>query len=76
MKCMKSKMGILTEPRTESGKLVKFVTKWEKSMCYFLYIIGIFWLINLANPDVHDCNYLIHNNYFYLKSFLKSGAVI
>lgn len=50
-------MGILTEPKTGSGKLVKFIMKWEKPMCYFLYIAGIIWLINLANPDVHDCKY-------------------
>lgn len=51
-------MGLLTDPRAGTGKLIKLVLKWEKPLCFILYIGGIIWLMLLALPAFNDSKFL------------------
>lgn len=50
-------MGLLTDPRAGSGKIIKFLLKWERPLCFFLYISGIVWILLLALPIFNDSKY-------------------
>ncbi|XP_076663317.1 glycosylphosphatidylinositol anchor attachment 1 [Andrena cerasifolii] len=54
-------MGLLTDPGAESGKIVKFLLKWERSLCCLLYISGIIWILLLALPMFNDNTYFSEN---------------
>ncbi|XP_043786986.1 glycosylphosphatidylinositol anchor attachment 1 protein [Apis laboriosa] len=54
-------MGLLTDPRAGSGKIIKFLLKWEQPLCYFLYISGIIWMLLLALPVFNDNTYFSEN---------------
>jgi hypothetical protein len=50
-------MGLLTDPRAGNGELAKLILKWEKPLCYLLYIAGIIWTMLLALPYFNDSMY-------------------
>ncbi|XP_024943463.1 glycosylphosphatidylinositol anchor attachment 1 protein isoform X2 [Cephus cinctus] len=54
-------MGLLTDPRTGNGKIIKFVLQWEKWLCFFMYIGGIIWTMLLALPVFNDSTYFSEN---------------
>ncbi|CAL7943658.1 unnamed protein product [Xylocopa violacea] len=54
-------MGLLTDPRAGSGKIIKFVLKWERPLCLLLYISGIIWILLLALPAFNDNTYFSEN---------------
>ncbi|KAK1132162.1 hypothetical protein K0M31_016288 [Melipona bicolor] len=54
-------MGLLTDPRAGSGKIIKFLLKWERPLCFFLYISGIVWILLLALPIFNDNTYFSEN---------------
>ena len=59
-------MGLLTDPRAENGKVIKFVLQWEKIICYTLYFTGIIWSMLLALPNFNDStfpNSIVETNY-------------
>lgn len=43
-------MGLLTDPRAGTGKIIKLLLKWEKPLCLVLYVGGVIWLMLLALP--------------------------
>lgn len=47
-------MGLLTDPRAGNGDMAKFILKWEKPLCYILYILGIGWMMLLASPYINE----------------------
>jgi glycosylphosphatidylinositol transamidase len=47
-------MGLLTDPRAGTGKIIKLILKWEKPLCFVLYISGLVWLMLLALPAFND----------------------
>ena len=47
-------MGLLTDPRAENGKIIKFILQWEKMICYLLFVVGITWMVLLALPNFND----------------------
>jgi len=47
-------MGLLTDPRAGTGKIIKLMLKWEKPLCFVLYISGLVWLMLLALPAFND----------------------
>jgi len=47
-------MGLLTDPRAGTGKIIKLLLKWEKPLCFVLYIGGVVWLMLLALPAFND----------------------
>lgn len=51
-------MGLLTDPRTGTGKVIKLLLKWENQLCFLLYFGGVIWTLLLAVP------YLTENTYF------------
>lgn len=51
-------MGLLTDPRAGTGKLIKLLLKLEKPLCFALYAGGIVWLILLALPAFNDSKFL------------------
>lgn len=68
-------MGLLTDPRTGTGKMIKFILRREKLLCFLLYISGIIYTMMLAVPIFNDRknNFLIKiiNEWSYqLKSLL------
>ncbi|OAD57552.1 Glycosylphosphatidylinositol anchor attachment 1 protein, partial [Eufriesea mexicana] len=54
-------MALLTDPRAGSGKIIKFLLKWEQPLCFFLYISGIVWILLLALPMFNDNTYFSEN---------------
>ncbi|CAL1688980.1 unnamed protein product [Lasius platythorax] len=54
-------MGLLTDPRAGTGKLIKLLLKLEKPLCFALYAGGIVWLILLALPAFNDNTYFSEN---------------
>ncbi|XP_033222343.1 glycosylphosphatidylinositol anchor attachment 1 protein [Belonocnema kinseyi] len=54
-------MGLLTDPRTENMKLVKFILKWEKYLTFLMYLGGIVWTFLLATPTFSDNTYFSEN---------------
>ncbi|XP_017881920.2 glycosylphosphatidylinositol anchor attachment 1 protein [Ceratina calcarata] len=54
-------MGLLTDPRAGSGKIIKFLLKWERPLCGLLYISGIVWILLLALPTFNDNTYFSEN---------------
>lgn len=64
-------MGLLTDPTTGSGKIIKFLLKRERPLCFFLYISGIVWILLLALPIFNDSKYEI-----VLSKSTKLGYVI
>ncbi|XP_033339508.1 glycosylphosphatidylinositol anchor attachment 1 [Megalopta genalis] len=54
-------MSLLTDPRAGSGKIIKFLLKWERPLCFLLYISGIIWLLLLALPAFNDNTYFSEN---------------
>lgn len=47
-------MGLLTDPRTGTGKMIKFILRREKLLCFLLYISGIIYTMMLAVPIFND----------------------
>lgn len=47
-------MGLLTDPRAGTGKIIKLLLKWEKPLCFILYVTGVIWLMLLASPMFND----------------------
>lgn len=47
-------MGLLTDPRAGTGKVIKLMLKWEKPLCFALYAGGVLWLMLLALPAFND----------------------
>jgi len=47
-------MGLLTDPRAGTGKIIKLLLKWEKPLCFVLYVGGIICLMLLALPAFND----------------------
>ncbi|XP_003707027.1 glycosylphosphatidylinositol anchor attachment 1 [Megachile rotundata] len=54
-------MGLLTDPRAGSGKIIKFLLKWQRPLCFFLYISGVIWILLLALPVFNDNTYFSEN---------------
>ncbi|XP_031784449.1 glycosylphosphatidylinositol anchor attachment 1 protein isoform X1 [Nasonia vitripennis] len=54
-------MGLLTDPRAGNGEMAKFILKWEKPLCYILYILGIGWMMLLASPYINENTYYSEN---------------
>ncbi|KYN22789.1 PREDICTED: glycosylphosphatidylinositol anchor attachment 1 protein [Trachymyrmex cornetzi] len=54
-------MGLLTDPRAGTGKIIKLLLKWEKPLCFVLYIGGVVWLMLLALPAFNDNTYFSEN---------------
>ncbi|XP_015186260.1 PREDICTED: glycosylphosphatidylinositol anchor attachment 1 protein [Polistes dominula] len=54
-------MGLLTDPRAGTGKLIKFFLKREKQLCFLLYIGGIICTMILAVPAFNDHTYFSEN---------------
>ncbi|XP_076661414.1 glycosylphosphatidylinositol anchor attachment 1 [Halictus rubicundus] len=54
-------MSLLTDPSAGSGKIIKFLLKWERPLCFLLYISGIIWLLLLALPAFNDNTYFSEN---------------
>ncbi|XP_033356701.1 glycosylphosphatidylinositol anchor attachment 1 protein [Bombus vosnesenskii] len=54
-------MGLLTDPTAGSGKIIKFLLKRERPLCFFLYISGIVWILLLALPIFNDNTYFSEN---------------
>ncbi|XP_076247523.1 glycosylphosphatidylinositol anchor attachment 1 [Calliopsis andreniformis] len=54
-------MSLLTDPRAGSGKIIKFLLKWERPICFLLYISGIIWILLLALPAFNDNTYFSEN---------------
>lgn len=50
-------MGLLTDPRAGTGKIIKLLLKWEKPLCFILYVKGIVWLMLLALPMFNDSTF-------------------
>ncbi|XP_012526778.2 glycosylphosphatidylinositol anchor attachment 1 protein [Monomorium pharaonis] len=54
-------MGLLTDPRAGTGKIIKLLLKWEKPLCFVLYVGGVIWLTFLALPAFNDNTYFSEN---------------
>ncbi|XP_032670206.1 glycosylphosphatidylinositol anchor attachment 1 protein [Odontomachus brunneus] len=54
-------MGLLTDPRAGTGKIIKLLLKWEKLLCFTLYAGGVIWLMLLALPAFNDNTYFSEN---------------
>ncbi|XP_051172002.1 glycosylphosphatidylinositol anchor attachment 1 protein [Leptopilina boulardi] len=54
-------MGLLTDPRAGNMKLIKFILRWEKSLCFLMYLGGIVWTMLLATPTFSDNTYFSEN---------------
>ncbi|CAK9801470.1 Glycosylphosphatidylinositol anchor attachment 1 protein [Anthophora quadrimaculata] len=54
-------MGLLTDPRAGSGKVIQFLLKWERPLCFCLYVSGIVWILLLALPVFNDNTYFSEN---------------
>ncbi|XP_054015278.1 glycosylphosphatidylinositol anchor attachment 1 protein [Hylaeus anthracinus] len=54
-------MGLLTDPRAGPGKVIKLLLKWERPLCFLLYISGIAWILLLALPTFNDNTYFSEN---------------
>lgn len=54
-------MGLLTDPRAGNMKLMKFILRWEKSLCFLMYLGGIVWTMLLATPTFSDNTYFSEN---------------
>ncbi|KAL6258953.1 hypothetical protein P5V15_008879 [Pogonomyrmex californicus] len=54
-------MGLLTDPRAGTGKIIKLLLKWEKPLCFVLYAGGVIWLMLLALPAFNDNTYFSEN---------------
>lgn len=54
-------MGLLTDPRAGTGKMIKFLLKREKQLCFLLYIGGIVCTMFLAVPAFNDHTYFSEN---------------
>ncbi|XP_077270201.1 glycosylphosphatidylinositol anchor attachment 1 isoform X1 [Temnothorax americanus] len=54
-------MGLLTDPRAGTGKIIKLLLKWEKPLCFVLYVGGVIWLMLLALPAFNDNTYFSEN---------------
>lgn len=54
-------MGLLTDPRTENMRLIKFILKWEKYLTFLMYLGGIVWTFLLATPTFSDNTYFSEN---------------
>lgn len=50
-------MGLLTDPRAGTGKIIKLLLKWEKPLCFTLYVGGVMWLMLLALPAFNDSTF-------------------
>lgn len=55
-------MGLLTDPRAGTGKIIKLLLKWEKPLCFTLYAGGAIWLIFLALPVLNDSTFPRNEN--------------
>lgn len=47
-------MGILTNPRTGTGNMIKLISRNEKQLCFLLYISGVIYTMMLAVPIFND----------------------
>lgn len=47
-------MGLLTDPRVGTGKMIKFLLKREKQLCFLLYIAGVIYTMILAVPVFNE----------------------
>ncbi|EZA48989.1 hypothetical protein DMN91_011736 [Ooceraea biroi] len=54
-------MGLLTDPRAGTGKIIKLILQWEKPLCFVLYVGGLVWLMLLALPAFNDGTYFSEN---------------
>ncbi|XP_046821279.1 glycosylphosphatidylinositol anchor attachment 1 protein [Vespa crabro] len=54
-------MGLLTDPRAGTGKMIKFLLKREKQLCFLLYIGGVICTMILAVPVFNDHTYFSEN---------------
>ncbi|KAG7188931.1 hypothetical protein KM043_008532 [Ampulex compressa] len=54
-------MGLLTDPRSGTGRMIRFVLKWEKPLCHVLYFSGIIWAMLWALPAFNDSTYFSEN---------------
>ncbi|XP_031830500.1 glycosylphosphatidylinositol anchor attachment 1 [Nomia melanderi] len=54
-------MALLTDPGAGSGKIIKFLLRWERPLCFLFYISGIIWLLLLALPTFNDNTYFSEN---------------
>ncbi|XP_015438425.1 PREDICTED: glycosylphosphatidylinositol anchor attachment 1 protein [Dufourea novaeangliae] len=54
-------MGLLMDRRAGSDKVIKFLLRWERSLCFLFYILGIIWLLLLALPTFNDNTYFSEN---------------
>ncbi|XP_017795411.1 PREDICTED: glycosylphosphatidylinositol anchor attachment 1 protein [Habropoda laboriosa] len=54
-------MALLTDPGAGSGKIIQFLLKWERPLCFCLYVSGIVWILLLALPIFNDNNYFSEN---------------
>lgn len=54
-------MGLLTDPRAGTGKIIKLLLKWEKPLCLILYVGGVIWLMLLALPAFNYNTYFSEN---------------
>lgn len=54
-------MGLLTDPRVGTGKMIKFLLKREKQLCFLLYIAGVIYTMILAVPVFNEQTYFSEN---------------
>lgn len=54
-------MGLLTDPRAETGMVIKLLLKGERPLRFVLYVAGIVWILLLALPGFNDHTYFSEN---------------
>lgn len=55
-------MGLLTNPSpTKRGKLIKKLIKYNRGICFILYMIGIGWFCCLALVEFNNKTYFSEN---------------
>ncbi|XP_063983235.1 glycosylphosphatidylinositol anchor attachment 1 protein [Diachasmimorpha longicaudata] len=55
------RMGLLTDPRAGNAEMIKFLLRWEKALCFVIYLGGVVWMAMLASPIFNDGTYFSEN---------------
>ncbi|XP_015117329.1 glycosylphosphatidylinositol anchor attachment 1 protein [Diachasma alloeum] len=54
-------MGLLTDPRAGNAEMIKLLLRWERALCFFIYLGGVVWMAMLASPMFNDGTYFSEN---------------
>lgn len=56
-------MGLLTDPSTiqKTKKYMRILIKYNRRICFFLYVIGLAWFCALAHNDLNTATYISEN---------------